>query len=77
MGRRAKIFQLLPGEDINGDEMDLGMPVLAGLRSAHLDDFAGATFDHNVAVLPEGGALLRIGRRCASICAIKGVLMLS
>lgn len=76
MGGRAEILQFLPGEDINGDEMDLSMPMLASLGSAHLDNFAGTTFDHNEAVLPQGRALLRIGRRCASISAFKGVLML-
>ncbi len=76
MGGRAEIFQLLRSEDVDGDEMDLGMPVLASLGSAHFDNFAGTTFDHHKAVLPQGGALHRIGRRCASISAIESVLML-
>ncbi len=76
VGRRAEIFQLLRSEDVDGDKMDLGMPVLASLGSAHFDDFAGTTFDHHEAVLSQGGALHRIGRRCASISAIESVLML-
>ena len=76
MGGRAKIFQFLAGKNIDGDEMNLGMPVFASLGSAHFDNLARATFDDDKSVLPQGGALLRIGRRCASISAIKSVLML-
>lgn len=31
VGGWAEIFEFLAGEDINGDEMDFGMAVLAGL----------------------------------------------
>lgn len=31
MGGRAKILQLLAGEDIDGSKMDFGVTVLAGL----------------------------------------------
>lgn len=76
MGGRAKIFELLAGEDIDGDEMDFGVAVLAGLRRTHLDDLAGAALDDDKAVLPQSRALHWISGRGASIGALKGVLML-
>jgi len=53
----ADILELLAGEQIDGDEMDFGVTVLARLRCGHLDDLAGAALDHDVAALPEGRAL--------------------
>ena len=76
MCRRAEIFQLFAGEDVDGDKVDLGVAVLAGLRSAHFDYLAGAALDDDEAVLAEGRALHGIGLRSASIGALKGVLML-
>lgn len=76
VGGRAKIFEFLAGEDIDGDEMDFGVAVLACLRRTHLDNLAGAALDDDKAVLPQGRALHWIGGRGASISALKGVLML-
>lgn len=76
VGRRAKIFEFLAGEDIDGDEMDFGVAVLAGLRRTHLNNLAGAALDDDEAVLPQGRALHWISGRGASIGALKGVLML-
>lgn len=73
---RAKIFQLLAGEDVNGNEMDLGVAVFAGLRGRHFDDLAGAVLDDDETVLPQGGTLHGIGGRGTGIGALKGVLML-
>lgn len=77
MGGRAKIFQFLPGKNIDCNEMDFGMPVLASLGGTHFHDFAGAAFNHNKAILPQGRALHGIGCRSASIGAIESVFMLS
>ena len=76
MGRWAKIFQLLAGEDIDSNEMDLGMTVLAGLRSGHFDDLAGTAFDNDETVLSQGRTLHREGGGGAGIGTLKGVLML-
>lgn len=76
VGGRAKIFELLAGEDIDGDEMDFGVAVLAGLRRTHFDDLAGAALDDDKAVLPQSRALHWISGRSASIGALKGMLML-
>lgn len=59
MGGRAEIFELFAGKDINGDEMDLGVTVLAGLGSGHFDDLAGTTLDDDETVLSQGRALHR------------------
>jgi hypothetical protein len=76
MSGRAKIFQLLAGENVNGNEMDLSVAVFAGLRGRHFDDLAGAVLDDDEAVLPQGGTLHGVGGRGTSIGALKGVLML-
>ena len=76
MSGRAKIFQLLAGEDVNGNEMDLGVAVFAGLRGRHFDDLAGAVLDADETVLPQGGTLHGVGGRGTGIGALKGVLML-
>ena len=73
MSRWAEVFELLPGEDVNGDEMDLGVSVLASFGSAHLNDFAGARFNHDKAVLAECRALHGIGGGGASIGALESV----
>jgi len=48
VGGRAEFFQLLRGKNINGDQVDLGVTVLAGFRGAHLDDLARATLNDDV-----------------------------
>jgi hypothetical protein len=76
VGGGAKLFELLGGEDVDGDEMDLGVTVLAGLRGGHLDDLAGTVLDDDETVLPQGRALHGVGGRGAGIGALEGVLML-
>jgi len=76
VGGGAKIFELLASEDVNGDEMDLGVTVLAGLRGAHLDNLAGAALDNDETVLAKCRALHGVSGRGASISALEGVLML-
>jgi hypothetical protein len=53
VGGWTKFFELLTGEDINGNKMDLSVTVLAGLGGRHVDNLAGAVLDHNEAVLAE------------------------
>ena len=76
MGGGAEIFKLLASEDVNCNEMDLGMAVLAGLGSAHFDDLARAALDDDESVLAERRALHRIGFGSTGIDALEGVLML-
>jgi hypothetical protein len=76
VGRWGKIFQLLAGEDVDGDQVDLSVTVLASLGRGHVDDFAWATFDDDVTVLSQGGTLHREGGRGAGIGGLESVLML-
>lgn len=76
VGRWREILELLVGEDIDGDQMDLCVTVLASLGSGHFDDLAWALLDDDEAVLSQGRALHRVGGRGTSIGALEGVLML-
>jgi hypothetical protein len=76
VGGRAKIFELLGSEDVNGNQMDLGVTVLSSLGGGHLDDLAGTVLDDNKAVLPQGRTLHGVGLRGTGIGALEGVLML-
>ena len=73
---RAQLFQLLASEDIQCNQMDLGVTMLSGLGSRHIDNLAGATLDHNMTVLAESGALHGEGGGSAGIGALESVLML-
>jgi hypothetical protein len=73
---RAEIFQLLGGEDVDGDKMDLGVTVLASLGGGHLDNLARAVLDDDEAVLPQSRALHGVGGGGTGIGALEGVLML-
>ena len=76
MGRGAQILELLSGENIDSNEMDLGMAVLASLGGGHVDNLARAVLDADVAVLAQGRALHRVRGRRARISGVEGVLML-
>lgn len=76
VGGGRQIFELLASEDINGNDVDLGVTVLSGLGGGHLNDLAWATIDDNVTVLPQGRTLHGEGRRGTGIGALEGVLML-
>ena len=76
MGRWAQLLKLLLGEDINGDQVDLGVSVLAGLGGRHVDDLAWAVLDADEAVLSQGRTLHWVGGGRAGIGRVEGVLML-
>ena len=76
MGRGAEIFQLLAGEDIDGDQMDFGVTMLASLGGTHLDNLAGAILDDYMTVFAQSGTLHRVGGRGAGIGRLESVLML-
>lgn len=76
MGGRRQIFQLLAGEDIDGDQVDLGVTVLASLGGAHLDNLAWAVLDDDVTVLAQGRALHGERSRGAGVGGLEGELML-
>lgn len=76
MGGWGEIFQLLAGEDVDGDQVNLGVTVLAGLGGGHFDDLAWAALDDNETVLPQCGTLHGIGGRGTGVGGLEGVLML-
>lgn len=76
VGRRGEVFELAAVEDVEGNKMDLGVAVLASLRSRHVNDLARTTFDHNVAVLPKRRALHGKGGRRTGIGGLEGDFML-
>lgn len=76
VGGGGEIFELLAGEDVDGDHVDLGVTVLASLGGGHVDNLARAALDDDVTVLPQGRALHGEGGGSASIGGVEGVLVL-
>lgn len=74
VGGGREILELLAGEDISGNEMDLGVTVLTGLGGRHIDNLAGSSLDNNVTVLSQSRALHGEGERGTGVNGIKGVL---
>lgn len=54
MGRWTEILQLLAGEDIQRNQMNLCVAVLAGLGGRHLGNLAGSVLNHDEAILAKG-----------------------
>lgn len=76
VGGRTKIFELLAGKDVDGDEVHLGVAVLAGLGGRHFDNLARAVLDDDEAVLPQSRALHGVRGRGAGVGALEGVLLM-
>lgn len=76
MGGGAEILKLLAGEDVDGDQVDLGVTVLASLGGGHVDDLARAALDDDEAVLSEGRTLHGERQRRAGVGRVEGVFML-
>jgi hypothetical protein len=76
VGGRGQLLELLAGEDVDGDQVDLGVTVLAGLGGGHVDNLARAVLDDNVTVLAESGTLHGVGGRGTRIGGVEGHLML-
>lgn len=76
VGRWAKLLKLLAGEDINGDQVDLGVSVLAGLGGRHIDNLTWTGLDADESVLSQGRTLHWVGGGRAGIGRVEGVLML-
>lgn len=75
VGGGGEIFQLLVGEDVDGDDVDLGVTVLASLGGRHFNDLAGTTLDDNVTVLSQSGALHGVGRGRTSVGGLEGLML--
>jgi len=77
VGGWAEFFELLAGEDIDGNKMDLCVTVLASLGGRHVDDLAGAVLDADESVFSQGRTLHGKGGGRAGIGRVEGVFMLS
>lgn len=76
MGGGAEILELLASEDIDGNQVNLGVTVLASLGGGHVDDLARAVLDADEAVLSEGRALHGERQRRTGVSRVEGVFML-
>ena len=57
MSRWRHILVFFTVKDVNTNERNFGVTVLAGFGGGHVDDFAWVAFHHAVTVLSEGGTL--------------------
>lgn len=76
VGGGRQILELLASEDIDGDDVDLGVTVLAGLGGRHVDNLAGAALNDDVTVLTQSRALHGVGGGRASIGGLEGDVVL-
>jgi hypothetical protein len=65
VGGGAEILVLSASEDINTDQVDLGVTVLTSLRGGHVDDFARVSLNADKSVLSESRALHGVGGRAS------------
>lgn len=77
MGRGGQILKLLASENIDGNNVDLGVAVLASLGGGHLNNLARAALDDNKTVLPQSRALHGEGGRGTGISRLESDLVLS
>lgn len=77
VGGWRQVLQLLAGENVNGDQVDLGVTVLTSLGSRHVDNLTRSALDDNVTVLSQCRALHWIGQSGAGISGLKRVLDVS
>jgi len=75
VGRGTDIFQFFSSEDVDGDEMNLGMTMLSGLGGRHVHNLAGTALDDDVAVLAESRTLRGEGEGGPSAGLLKGMLV--
>lgn len=75
VGGRAELLELLASEDVDGNQVDLGVTVLASLGGRHVDNLARAVLDNDVPVLAQSRALHGEGRRRAGVGRLELVIV--
>jgi len=75
VGRGGEIFVLLGREDVDGDQVDLGVTVLSSLGGGHVDNLARAPLDHDEAVLAQSRTLHGVGEGRAGVGGVEGNIM--
>jgi len=76
VGGGGQILKLLASEDIDGDQVNLGVTVLASLGGGHVNDLARAVLDDDVTVLTQSRALHGVGGRGTGISRVEGNVVL-
>jgi len=76
VGGWGQVFQLLLGENVESDQVNLCVTVLASLGGGHVDNLAWAALDDNEAVLSQGGTLHRVRGRGPGVGGLEGVLLM-
>lgn len=76
VGGWRQIFELLASEDINSDDVNLGVTVLSSLGSRHFNDLAWSLVDDDEAVLSQSRTLHRECLGGASVGGLEGVVSL-
>lgn len=75
MGGRRHIFVLPASENVEGDNVGLGVTVLASLGRGHVNYLARTSLDDNVTVLAQSRALHGEGVRRASVGGFEGLML--
>mmetsp|Transcript_3981 Transcript_3981/g.5738 ORF Transcript_3981/g.5738 Transcript_3981/m.5738 type:complete len:225 (+) Transcript_3981:134-808(+) len=75
VGGGAEILQFFTREDVQCDDVGLGVAVLAGLGGGDLDALARAALDHQIRALADLTSLLGVGRRRTGISGLEGVIL--
>lgn len=76
MGGRRHVFVLPASEDVEGDNVGLGVTMLSSLGSSHFNDLARTPLDDNVTVFAQRRALHGEGGRRAGVGGFEGHVML-
>lgn len=76
VGGRRQIFVLLASEDVESDNVNFGVTVLASLGGGHVNDLARTVLDDNVTVLAQSRALHGEGGRRASVGGVESDIVL-
>lgn len=74
VGGWRQILQFLTSEDINGNQVDLGVTVLTGLGGGHVNNLTWSTLDDNVTVLSQSRTLHWEGQSSTGIGGLESVL---
>lgn len=77
VGGWGQILHLLLGEDIGGNQVDLGVTVLTSLGGGHVDDLTWTTLDDNETVLSQSGTLHWVSQGGTGISLLENVFFFS
>jgi len=73
---RAQVLVLLVGENVDTNNVALGVTVLSRLGHRDFDDLAGVSLEHAVSVLTEGTSLGGVGQGRSGVTGLEGVIFI-